>query len=94
MATTNITVRMDEDLKKQFNDLCGEIGLSMGSAFTIFAKTVVRERRIPFELSAPTPNKETIAAMLEAEKLSRDPNSKRYNSFQEAFEDVMADEQV
>ena len=94
MATTNITVRMDEDLKNQFNYLCGEIGLSMGSAFTIFAKTVVRERRIPFELSVLTPNKETIAAMLEAEKLSRDPNAKRYNSFREAFEDVMADEQV
>lgn len=94
MATTNITVRMDEDLKKQFNDLCAEIGLSMGSAFTIFAKTVVRERRIPFELSAPTPNKDTIAAMLEAEKLSRDPHTIRYRSFREALEDVMADEQV
>jgi len=94
MATTNITIRMDEELKKQFDYLCGEIGLSMGSAFTIFAKTVVRERRIPFELSAPTPNKETIEAMLEAEKLSRDPNAKRYNSFREAFEEVMADEHV
>ncbi len=94
MATTNVTIRMDEDLKKQFNHLCGEIGLSMGSAITIFAKTVVRERRIPFELTVSTPNKETIAAMLEAEMLSRDPNAKRYKSFREAFEDVMADEQV
>jgi DNA-damage-inducible protein J len=94
MATTNITVRMDENLKKQFDYICDEIGLSMGSAITIFAKKVVNERRIPFELSAPTPNKETIEAMLEAERLSRDPNAKRYGSFNEAFMEVMTDEQV
>ena len=93
MATTNITVRMDENLKKQFDYICGEIGLSMGSAITIFAKKVVNEHRIPFELSAPTPNRETIEAMLEAERLSRDPNTKRYGSFNEAFKEVMADEQ-
>jgi DNA-damage-inducible protein J len=94
MTTTNITVRMDENLKKQFDYICDEIGLSMGSAITIFAKKVVNERRIPFELSAPTPNKETIEAMLEAERLSRDPNAKRYSNFNEAFMEVMTDKQV
>jgi DNA-damage-inducible protein J len=94
MATTNITVRMDENLKKQFDYICDEIGLSMGSAITIFAKKVVNEHRIPFELSAPVPNKETIEAMIESEKLSRDPNARRYSSFHEAFMEVMADEQV
>ncbi len=92
MATSNITVRMDEDLKKQFDTMCGEIGLSMGNAITIFAKTVVRERRIPFELAAPLPNYETIAAMLEAEKLSRDPHAKRFTSMDELFQELDADE--
>lgn len=94
MATTNITVRMDESLKRQFDYICDEIGLSMGGAITIFAKKVVNEHRIPFELSAHIPNKETIEAMLEAEKLSRDPNAKRYSSFREAFEEIMVDEQI
>lgn len=91
MATKNITIRMDEELKKQFDSLCNEIGLSMGSAITIFAKTVVRERRIPFELTAPLPNRDTIEAMLEAERLSRDPNAKRYNSVSELFAELDAD---
>lgn len=94
MTTANVTVRMDEGLKKQFGNLCSEVGISMGSAITIFAKTVVKERCIPFELPPHIPNKDTIEAMLEAKRLSRDPNAKRYNSFREAFEDVMADEQI
>ena len=68
--------------------------MSMGTAMTIFAKTVVKEGRIPFELSVKTPNSETIEAMLEAEKLSRDPKTKRYSSFMEAFDEVMDDEQI
>lgn len=89
MATTNITIRMDDQLKKQFAYFCEEIGLSVGTAITVFAKKVVRENRIPFEMSAHRePNKETIAAMLEAEQLSRDPNAKRYNSLAELFEEL------
>lgn len=91
MATKNITIRMDEELKKQFDHFCNEIGMSMATAMTIFAKTVVKEGRIPFELSVKAPNRETIEAMLEAEKLSRDPEAKRYSTFKQAFDEVMAD---
>ena len=92
MATTNLTIRMDDELKKQFDSLCNEIGLSMGSAITIFAKTVVREKRIPFELAIARPNLDTLEAMLEAEKLSRKPDSRRYNNFREVLAEVAADE--
>lgn len=51
MAQTNINIRMDEDLKKQFETFCSEVGMSMTTAFCIFAKTVVRQHRIPFEVS-------------------------------------------
>lgn len=51
MALTNINIRIDEDLKRQFDNFCSDIGMSMTTAFCIFAKTAVRERRIPFELS-------------------------------------------
>ncbi len=52
MAQTNINIRMDEDLKKQFDAFCSDIGMSMTTAFCVFAKMAVRERRIPFEISA------------------------------------------
>lgn len=52
MAQTNINIRMDEDLKKQFDAFCADIGMSMTTAICVFAKTAVRERRIPFEITA------------------------------------------
>ena len=52
MAQANINIRMDEDLKKQFEAFCSDIGMRMTTAFCVFAKTAVRERRIPFEISA------------------------------------------
>lgn len=52
MATTLVNVRLDEQTKKDLSAICDEIGISMSTAFNIFAKTMVRERRIPFEVSA------------------------------------------
>lgn len=52
MATTSITIRMDEELKKQAETLFDEIGMNMTTAFTIFAKAAVRQQKIPFELAA------------------------------------------
>jgi DNA-damage-inducible protein J len=52
MAQTVINIRMDEDLKKQVEYLFSEFGMNMTTAFTVFAKAVVREKRIPFEISA------------------------------------------
>ena len=52
MAQTNINIRMDEDLKRQFDSFCNDVGMSMTTAFCIFAKTVVRQRRIPFEITS------------------------------------------
>jgi len=52
MAQTNVNIRMDENLKKQFDAFCSEIGMNMTTAFCVFAKTAVRQNRIPFEISA------------------------------------------
>lgn len=51
MAQTMINFRMDEELKKSMEETCKDLGLSMTSAFTIFAKKMTREKRIPFEVS-------------------------------------------
>ena len=51
MSQTTVNIRMDENLKKNMERTCKELGMSMSTAFTIFAKKVTREQRIPFEVS-------------------------------------------
>ena len=53
MAQATFSVRMDEVLKKQFDALCQEFGMNASTAINIFARAVVRERKIPFEISSP-----------------------------------------
>ena len=53
MAQATFSVRMDENLKRQFDQMCSDFGMSVSTAITVFAKTVVRERKIPFEIAAP-----------------------------------------
>lgn len=50
MAQTSMTFRVDESLKKKFDALCDEFGLTSTAALTVFMKAVVRERRIPFQI--------------------------------------------
>lgn len=52
MAQATFSIRMDENLKKQFDELCENFGMSATTAFNVFAKAVVRERKIPFEITA------------------------------------------
>ena len=51
MAQTMVNFRMDEELKKNMEEICKDLGLSMTTAFTIFAKKMTREKRIPFDVS-------------------------------------------
>lgn len=52
MAQTSMTLRVDNSLKKNFDNLCEEFGFTTTAAITVFMKTVVRERKIPFEIKA------------------------------------------
>ncbi len=51
MATVNVTIRMDEALKAQADELFSDFGLTLNAAFNMFAKQAVREQRIPFEIT-------------------------------------------
>ena len=51
MAQTLINIRIDEDLKKSMESVCKELGINISTAFTIFAKKMSREQRIPFDVS-------------------------------------------
>jgi len=88
MANTTITIRIDEDLKKQAEVLFDEMGLNMTTAYTIFTKAVVREKKIPFEVSAISYNTETIQA-LEDVKNNRNL-SRSFDSIDELMEDLNA----
>ena len=51
MAQTTVSVRMDDALKRDFDEVCNELGLSMTTAITMLAKKMTREKRLPFEVS-------------------------------------------
>ena len=74
MAQATFSIRMDEGLKKQFDSLCSEFGMNATTAFNIFAKAVVQERRIPFEITAPadTVRDDAIAAFWEMRKIAEE----------------------
>lgn len=55
MAQAAFSVRMDEELKRQFDRLCQEFGMNATTAINIFARAVVRQRKIPFEIASPEP---------------------------------------
>lgn len=88
--TTNISIRMDSDLKAQAEELFGELGMNLTTAFNIFVRQSLREGGIPFNIKTDRPNKETIAAMLEAERIAKDPTAKRYTDLDELFKDLNA----
>ena len=88
MATTNVSIRMDTELKAQADELFAELGMNLSTAFNIFVRQSLREGGIPFEIRTDRPNKETIAAMLEAENIAKDPNVKGYTNLDEMFADL------
>ena len=86
--TTNISIRMDSELKAQADALFAELGMNLSTAFNIFVRQSLREGGIPFEISLNQPNKETIAAILEAERIAKDPSVKGYTDMDEMFADL------
>ena len=51
MAKVNVNVKLENDLKKEFEQICDDLGITMTAAFTMLAKQMVREQRIPFEVT-------------------------------------------
>ena len=64
----NVTLRVDENLKKEAETLFSELGLNLTSAFNIFLRQSVRERQIPFRVTKNVPNATTLAAIEASEK--------------------------
>ncbi len=90
MAMTSVTMRIDSELKRQLQELMGNLGLDMSTFFVMSAKQAVREQAIPFRVSMENPNKETLKAVLDAEKGIG--LSKSFSSVKELMEDLNADD--
>lgn len=86
--TTNISIRMDTALKAQADALFNELGMNLSTAFNIFVRQALREGGIPFTIKLEQPNKETLAAMLEAERIAADPTAKGYDDLDELLTDL------
>ena len=83
MATSNLNIRMDKDIKEQADQIFTELGLTMTAAVNLFLRASIREQGIPFSVKLNKVNKETIAVIEEGRKIAKDPNAKGYHSVDE-----------
>ena len=86
--TTNLNIRIDEDLKRKAEAVCSELGLNMSTAINIFLRYSVRYGGIPFDLRIEKPNSETLSAI---DDVNNNRNmSKTFDSVSALMEDLNA----
>ena len=76
--TSNVSFRIDSELKTQADLLFSQLGMTMTTAFNIFLRQAVREGGIPFDITINTPNAETVSALLDAKRLLQDDTVRTY----------------
>ncbi len=92
MPNININIRMDADLKRQFEAFCADMGMTMTTAFNVFARKAVREYRIPFEIGGEAPNPETADALQEVKQMKADPTvGKTFTDVDQMMEELLSD---
>ena len=85
----NITVTLDDSDKQRLSDFCDQIGISVSGLFTMFTKTVLREGEIPFRIGLDKPNRTTIRAMKEGDKILKNLHkAKVYDNVEEALAEL------
>ena len=85
----NVNIRMNAEIKKEFESFCEDMGMSMTTAINIFIRKVIRENRIPFEIGGSVPNRETFVSFAEAEAMRKNPSAyQTYGSFDELSKDL------
>lgn len=83
MATTNLNIRTDKDVKDQAEMIFNELGLNLTTAVNMFLRTAIREHGIPFSLKLDVPNEATAAAIEEGRRIASDSGVKGYTSMDE-----------
>ena len=90
MATTNLNVRVDENIKKNAEELLNDLGMNMSTAINVFLRQLVRVHGIPFEIKADVPNAETLEAIDDVRN-GRNLHGP-FNSVGELMEDLNAED--
>ena len=90
MATTNLCIRIDTETKKQAEELFGNLGMSVSTAFSIFVKQALRVRGIPFAITEDISEANDYSALQEARKIARNPKIKGYKDVEEALRALKA----
>lgn len=83
----NLTITLDDQDKKDISLFCEQVGMTVSGLYNVFTKQVLREGRIPFDVAVDRPNRKTIKAMKEGDRIANDPNVKGY-SFNEFVEEM------
>jgi DNA-damage-inducible protein J len=78
MATTPTQIRIDSTVKQQATELFSSLGMDMSSAVNIFLRQCILRGGLPFSVEIPKYNQDTLEAMAEARKISRDPEVKGF----------------
>lgn len=81
-------VRINPTIKKEANEIFNALGIDMSSAINMFLHQCILRGGLPFSVEIPNYNKETIDAMIEAKKISSDPNIKSYSSIDELTKEL------
>ena len=90
-SKTFIKVQVDSSLKRDADGLFAHLGFDTQTAVRIFLTRAVHSGGLPFEVSDLPYNQETLDALVESERLSRDPNAKSYTDVDEMFKEILAD---
>ena len=80
MATTNLNIRTDEEIKEAAEKIYSSLGLNMTTAINMFLRASIRESGIPFDLKLNVPSDETIKAIEEGRMIAKDTNVKSYDN--------------
>ena len=83
MATTNLNIRTDKEIKEQAEQIFSDLGLNMTTAVNMFLRSTIRENGIPFDLKLEVPNEATAAAIEEGRRIASDPNVTGYTDISE-----------
>ena len=80
MATTNLNIRTDKEIKEAAEKIYSSLGLNMTTAINMFLRASIRESGIPFDLKLDVPCDETIKAIEEGRMIAKDTNVKSYDN--------------
>ena len=83
---TTVSLRFDDQMKKELDEMCDAMGINLTTFFMIYAKKALRDRKIPFELEAPTTSDTVEIALNEADTRAIEDET-RY-SHQEVFSGI------